>query len=183
MSLPARQQRVINQMDGALSASEPQLAAMFAVFAKLNEDQPVGAEPLRRSLRRRWLAPGNAMYAILLVPVTFIAVIVGAVLGGSARNTATCVIGYSAGGGAVALDRSTCQAEAKTTVISATSGTTSGPCAAPSPTGSASPAAKSADPAAESAPTVPFVTRTASEQALSPPSRAEATTRDPSRVC
>ena len=103
MSLPARQQRVINQMDGALCASEPQLAAMFAVFARLNEDQPVGAEPLRGSLRRRWLAPGNAMYAILLVPVTFIAVIIGALLGGSARNTATCEVGYSAGGGAPAL--------------------------------------------------------------------------------
>ncbi len=172
MSLPARQQRVINQMDGVMCASEPQLAAMFAVFAQLNEDQPVAAESLRGSLRRRWLAPGNAMYAILLVPVTFIAVIIGAVLGGSARNTATCEVGYSAGGGAPALSRATCQATGRTTVLPTTSRIRSTPCAAPSLTGSA-----------ESAPTAPFVTRTASEQALSPPSQPEATTKDPSRVC
>lgn len=175
MSLPARQQRVINQMDGALCASEPQLAAMFAVFARLNEDQPVRAEPLRGSPRRRWLAPGNAMYAILLVPVTFIAVIIGAVLGGSGRNTATCEVGYSAGG-APALSRAKCPATGRTTVLPTTSRIRSAPCAASSPTGSA-------DPAAESAPTAPFVTGTASEQALSPPSHPEATTKDPSRVC
>lgn len=176
MSLPARQQRVINQIDGVLCASEPQLAAMFGVFAKLTEDQPIGAEPLPGDLRRRWLAPGNAMYAILLVPVTFIAVIIGAVLGGSARNTATCEVGYSAGGGAPALNRASCPAEAKNTVIPATSGITSASCAAPSPTGSAGPAA-------EPAPVALFATRTASEQALSPPSHPEATTKDPSRVC
>lgn len=176
MSLPARQQRVINQMDGALRASEPQLAAMFAVFARLNEDQPIGAEPLRGRLRRRWLAPGNAMYAILLVPVTFMAVIIGAVLGGSARNTATCEVGYSAGGGAPALNRPICPAKAKSTVTPATSGITPAPCAASSPTGSAGPAA-------ESASATPFVTRTASEQALSPPPHPEATTKDPSGVC
>lgn len=176
MSLPARQQRVINQMDGALRASEPQLAAMFAVFARLNEDQPVHAEPLRGSLRRRWLAPGTAMYAIFLVPVTFIAVIIGALIGGSARNTATCQVGYSAGGGAPALSRATCPATGRTTIIPTTSRIRSAPCAASSPTGSAGPAAESVQGA-------PFVTRTASEQALSPPSHPEATTKDPSRVC
>ena len=141
MSLPARQQRVINQMDGVLCASEPQLAAMFAVFARLNQDQPVAAEPLRGSVRRRrWLAPGNAMYAILLVPVTFIAVIIGAVLGGSARNTATCEVGYSAGGGAPALSRATCPATGRTTIVPTTSRIRSASCAASSPTGSADPA-------------------------------------------
>jgi hypothetical protein len=174
MSLPGRQQRVINQIEGALCASEPQLAAMFAVFARLSEDQPVAAEPLTGSLRRRWLAPGNAMYAILLVPVMFIAVIIGAVLGGSARNTATCDVGYSAGG-APALDRALCPAEAKSTVRLATSGTMSAPCAAA--------AASPADPAAEPAPGAPFVIQTASEQALSLPSHPEATTKDPARVC
>jgi hypothetical protein len=171
MSLPARQQRVINHIEAALRASEPQLAAMFTVFARLNEDQPVSAEPLRGSVRRRWLAPGNAMYAILLVPVTFIAVIVAAVLGGSARNTATCDVGYSAGGGAPALSRATCPATGRTAVIPATSRTRSAPCPTAPPTGSA-----------ESAP-ARLVTRTPSEQALSPPSRAEATAGNPSRVC
>ena len=172
MSLPARQQRVINHMEGALRASEPQLAAMFAVFARLNEDQPVSAEPLRGSLRRRWLAPGNALYAILLVPVTFIAVIVAAVLGGSARNPATCDVGYSVGGGTPALSRATCPATGRTTVIPATSPIRSAPCPTVPPTGPA-----------ESAAAARLVTRTPSEQALSPPSRAEATAGNPSRVC
>ncbi len=79
MSLPARQQRVIDQMDGTLRASEPELASMYAIFARLNADEPVsGRNRSRRSLRRRWLAPGNAMYAILLVPVMFTAIIIGA---------------------------------------------------------------------------------------------------------
>src|SRR5271165_3150184 len=144
MSLPARQQRVINQMEGTLGASEPDLAAMFAIFARLNEGQPIGVESLESTrlgrTRRLWLAPGDAMYAILLVPVMFIAVIVGVVLGG-ARNTGTCEVGYSAGGGAQALSRSTCATTGETTVIPTTSRIRSAPCATPPPTGSPGPAA------------------------------------------
>ena len=176
MSLPAFQQRVINHMEGALRSSEPQLAAMFAVFAQLNEHQPVRAESLRVGLLRRWLAPGSATYAILLLPLTFIVVIIAAVLSGSVSNAATCEVGYSVGGGASALSRATCPAMGRTTVIPTTSHIRSTPCAA-------SPLTGSADPAARSAPAAPFVTRTASEQALSPPSQPEATTKDPSRVC
>jgi hypothetical protein len=43
MSLPARQQRVIDNLEGALQASEPHLASMFTIFAQLHEKEPIGA--------------------------------------------------------------------------------------------------------------------------------------------
>ena len=52
-------------MEGALRASEPHLAAMYAIFARLNAGEPVGAEtPGRGRPHRR----GPAMYALVLVP-------------------------------------------------------------------------------------------------------------------
>jgi hypothetical protein len=116
MSLPARQQRVINELENAPRASEPRLASMYAIFARLNQNEPVAAEPLTAARRRRRV-PGDAMFAIVLVPVLF-------------------------------------------TIRGATA------------TGQAGSAAKSAGAAR-------FVTRTASEQALSPPSA----TSDTSGVC
>ena len=88
MSLPACQQRALDRMEGALRASEPHLASMYAIFGRLNAGEPVGAERLTRK-RLRWLQAGTAMYAIVLVPVMFAAIIVGALLGGS-RSTAAC---------------------------------------------------------------------------------------------
>jgi hypothetical protein len=178
MSLPARQQRVIDNMEGALRAGEPHLASMFSVFARLNQDEPVAAEALQRARRRWWLPPGNAMYAIVLIPVMFATIIIGALLGGGARSTHTCDVGYSVGGGSAVLSRSraSCPAAAKTRT-----GTTAGSrfavcAAAPSSTGRPGSAAGPM-------PAARFVTRTASEQALSAPSRADAPTPDASGVC
>ncbi len=42
------------------------------------------------------------MYAIVLIPVMFAAIIVGALLGGGARSTTACEASYSVGGGAPA---------------------------------------------------------------------------------
>ncbi len=69
---------------------------MYAIFGRLNDGEPIGAERLTRK-RLRWLQAGTAMYAIVLVPVMFAAIIVGALLGGS-RSTAACEAGYSVGG-------------------------------------------------------------------------------------
>jgi hypothetical protein len=96
MSLPVRQQRVIGNIEGILRASEPHLASMFTIFARLHADEPIGTE-LLASTRRRWPRPGNAVYAIVLIPVLFAAIIIGALLGGSARSPATCDAGYSVG--------------------------------------------------------------------------------------
>ena len=117
MSLPACQQRALDRMEGALRASEPQLASMYAIFGRLNADEPIGAERLTRK-RRRWLQAGTAMYAIVLVPVMFAAIIVGALLGGGARsNTAACEAGYSVGGVSPLSSRPSCPVSGKTVKV------------------------------------------------------------------
>jgi hypothetical protein len=68
------------------------------------------------------------MYAIVLIPVMFAAIIVGALLGGSARSVTGCEAGYSVGGVSPLAGRPSCAtsgqaAAAKTAVrktISAT---------------------------------------------------------------
>ena len=114
MSLPACQQRALNRMEGALRASEPRLASMYAIFARLNVGEPIGAEQLTR--KRQWVQPGTAMYAIVLVPVMFAAIIVGAVLGGS-RTTAACEAGYSVGGVSPLSSRPSCPVSGKTVKV------------------------------------------------------------------
>jgi Protein of unknown function (DUF3040) len=126
MSLPAGQQRVLNTIERTLQASEPHMASMFAIFARLNEgSEPVGAEPLRRR-RRRGLQPGRAMYAAALIPVVFLMVVAGVLLGGSAHGLTTCGSGSAAFGGSPWVNRSSCQASGKTTPGSAPAGTVHG---------------------------------------------------------
>lgn len=113
MSLPACQQRVLDRMEGALRASEPHLTSMYEIFTRLNTGEPVQAEPLTRR-RLRWFQPGTAIYAIVLVPVMFAAIIVGALLGGGTRSAAACEASYSVGGVSPLTTRPACPA--KTTV-------------------------------------------------------------------
>ena len=113
MSLPACQQRALDRMEGALRASEPHLASMYTMFGRLNASEPIGAEQLTRK-RLRWLQPGTAMYAIVLVPVMFAAIIVGALLGGGTRSTAACEASYSVGGVSPVTGRPTCPVSGKT---------------------------------------------------------------------
>ncbi len=115
MSLPACQQRALDRMEGALRASEPCLASMYAIFGRLNAAEPIGTERLTRK-RLRWLQQGSAMYAIVLVPVMFAAIIVGALLGGS-RSTAACEAGYSVGGVSPLSSRPSCPVSGKTVKI------------------------------------------------------------------
>ncbi len=107
MSLPAGQQRVLDRIEGALRASEPQLTSMYAIFTRLNADEPVGTERLVRK-RLRWLQQGTALYAVVLLPVMFAAIIVGALLGGSARSATACEAGYSVGGISPLASKPTC---------------------------------------------------------------------------
>ena len=116
MSLPARQQRALDRMEGALRASEPRLASMYAIFGRLNAGEPVGAERLTRK-RLRWLQQGSAMYAIVLVPVMFAAIIVGALLGSGSRSTAACEAGYSVGGVSPLSSRPSCPVSGKTVKV------------------------------------------------------------------
>lgn len=116
MSLPACQQRALDRMEGALRASEPHLASMYTMFGRLNAGEPIGAERLTRK-RLRWLQPGTAMYAIVLVPVMFAAIIVGALLGGGTRSTAACEASYSVGGVSPLTGRPTCPVSGKTVKV------------------------------------------------------------------
>lgn len=97
MSLPACQQRVLDRIERALRASEPRLTSMYAIFTRLNAGEPIGTERISRQ-RSRLLRQGTAMYAIALVPVMFIAIIVGALLGGGTSSAAACDAGYPVGG-------------------------------------------------------------------------------------
>jgi hypothetical protein len=122
MSLPANQQRVLVGMERALRASEPHMASMFAIFARLNEDsEPVGAEPLKRR-PRRGLQHGRGVYAAALIPVVFIMVIAGVLLGGSAHGLTTCGSGSAAFGGSPWITESSCRTSGRTAPGSATPG-------------------------------------------------------------
>jgi hypothetical protein len=120
VTLPAAQQRVLDHMEGALQASEPQLASMFAIFARINAEEPVGAEPLARPRPRRlrWLRAGTTIYAFLLVPVMFAMITIGALLSSRAHSVATCETGYSAGGGSPWATRPWCQMTIQKTTAS-----------------------------------------------------------------
>ena len=158
MSLPAAQQRVLERMEGALQASEPQLVSMFSIFTRINADEPVGAEPLARPRPRprfRWLRAGTTIYAVGLVPVMFAMITIGALLSSRAHSVATCETGYSAGGASPWSARPWCQTIQKTTTAS---GARLASCAA-------------------RIPAIRFVTR--SSEPLGPPAKAEAVTAGP----
>ncbi|MGH3195127.1 MAG: hypothetical protein ACRDOH_05340 [Streptosporangiaceae bacterium] len=89
---------------------------MYAIFARLNAAEPVGAEQLARK-RLRWFQPGTAMYAIVLIPVMFAAVIVGALLGGGARSVTACEAGYSVGGVSPLASQASCPTPGKARVV------------------------------------------------------------------
>jgi len=107
MSLPACQQRVLDRMEDALRASEPHLTSMYAIFARLNTGEPIRSERVVRK-RQRWLRQGTAMYAIVLIPVMFAAIIIGALLGGGARSAKACEASYSVGGVSPLASRPSC---------------------------------------------------------------------------
>jgi len=88
---------------------------MYAIFGRLNAGEPIGTERLTRR-RLRWLQPGTAMYAIVLVPVMFAAIIVGALLGGG-RSTAACEASYSVGGVSPLSSRPSCPVSGKTVKV------------------------------------------------------------------
>jgi Protein of unknown function (DUF3040) len=108
VSLPASQQRVLDRMENRLRAGEPDLASMFGIFARLNAGEPVSTE--RLAAGQRWRRPpGAALYVVVVFPLIFGLVIIGALLSGGAHGTGTCDVGYSIGGGTVPAGRSQCQ--------------------------------------------------------------------------
>jgi type IV secretory pathway TrbL component len=155
---------------------------MFTIFARLHADEPVGTE-LLASTRRRWPRPGNAMYAIVLIPVLFAAIIIGALLGGSARSPATCDAGYSVGGSGPPLASAiSCPMSGKATSARAVSGKTTSATVSASRALAAS-ASCPAGSAVGSVSATRFTTMTGVDQAFSPSARAETTTADLPGMC
>jgi hypothetical protein len=122
VTLPVAQQRTLDRMEGTLQASEPHLASMFSIFARINADEPVGAEPLARPRPRprrlRWLGAGTTIYAFVLVPVMFAMITIGALLSSRAHSVATCETGYSSGAGSPWASRPWCQTTIQKTTAS-----------------------------------------------------------------
>jgi hypothetical protein len=164
MGLPACQQRALDHIEGALRASEPQLASMYAMFGRLSAGEPIGAERLTRK-RWRWLQQGTAMYAIVLVPVMFAAVIVGALLGGS-RSAAACEAGYSVGGVSPLSSHPSCPVSGRTVKIAVRK--------------TISATARLACTAGQAA---RFTTLAGNEQAVPPAARVHATAAGPAGTC
>ena len=82
MSLPVCQQRALNAMENVLQASEPRLAAMFAMFTGLAEgEEPVRAEHLsrRRLIRLRRPGPCFIVFPVLTGIALIVTLIVGLV--------------------------------------------------------------------------------------------------------
>jgi Protein of unknown function (DUF3040) len=112
MGLPAVQQRVLDRIEGTLKASEPHLAAMFAIFARLSAGEPVGRESLAARRRRWWLRPRAALSALVMVPVMFAVIITGVLLGGPTR-AGTCAVGMPAAGTMPRGNQAACGAPAR----------------------------------------------------------------------
>jgi hypothetical protein len=100
-------------MEGALRASEPRLTDMYAMFARLTAGEPIRTERLVRK-RLRLLHPGSAMYAIVLIPVMFAAIVMGALLGGRTHTATACEASYSVGGVSPLAGRPSCTVLART---------------------------------------------------------------------
>src|ERR1700750_55540 len=166
MALPACQQRALDRIEGALRASEPQLASMYAIFGRLHAGEPIGMEQLARK-RLRLLQHGTAMYAIVLLPVMFAAIIVGALLGGGARrNTAGCEARSSVGGVSPLSSRPSCPVSGKTVKVAVRK--------------TISATARLACTAGQAA---RFTSLTGNEQAVLPVPRAFATAASPPGAC
>jgi hypothetical protein len=193
MSLPACQERALSSIEGALKASEPHLASMFAIFTRLNQDEPVGAEPLARvpSARGplRWLRPRRALSAIVLIPVMFAAVIVASLFSGSARGATPSDVGYPVGEASTLAHRPSCPGGVASTPArpaAVTSPLAMRPAANSAPAGASDRVTAAAGAqliCATAAPASSFVTMNGAEQALSPPAATAATTSGRPGMC
>jgi hypothetical protein len=109
VSLPARQERVLERIEHSLHASDP-LRSMFAMFAKLTKDEEMPrleklqapSSPLwdklrrvaqpGRATKRAWEtgAPGTRLRAIIFVPIVLLALAPAALLGLGIHGVSHC---------------------------------------------------------------------------------------------
>lgn len=72
MSLSRRQQRLLNQIDAAVSRSDPRLAGMLAVFTRLTAGEPMPRREQLRTLAGR-IRAGLLLAAIAITTLIIIA--------------------------------------------------------------------------------------------------------------
>jgi hypothetical protein len=75
MSLPARQQRVLDQIETILQARDPALTSLFATFARLTSQE---AMPKIEEIRG-WLS--RLLQPVLLIPVLAVIIVSSIVVG------------------------------------------------------------------------------------------------------
>ncbi len=114
MGLPVRQRRVLERIEGTLKGSDPKLAALYAIFARLNQDEEmprieqlrhgalIAASRLRRApgavarrlhLRPRFRPPfriGPRPRAALFFPIAVALAVVAIVFVARATPGGTC---------------------------------------------------------------------------------------------
>jgi hypothetical protein len=72
MSLPPRQQAVLDQIERVLQAADPQLKSMFAAFARLAPAEAAPAEAItRRSARQRMVLVSVVLLSVLSLVTVF----------------------------------------------------------------------------------------------------------------
>jgi hypothetical protein len=84
MSLPPRQQRTLDLIDGELRASAPELTAMFGIFTRLSSDEGPAVTELLPPSRLRSTVTG--LRGFVLIPVAIAMVVTGFVFGGTGRG-------------------------------------------------------------------------------------------------
>lgn len=103
MSLPVRQQRVLDQIEVILQARDPHLTSLFAIFARLtSHDEMPKIEQLKGHLARLPPLKGRLVWLfqpVMLIPVVVI-VIVSSVVFGSLLPSTRCSTGRAARGNA-----------------------------------------------------------------------------------
>jgi hypothetical protein len=84
MSLPTRQQRTLDLIDGELRASAPELTSMFGIFTRLSSDEEPAATELLPPPRFRSVLTG--LRGFVLIPVAIAMVVVSVVVGVTSRG-------------------------------------------------------------------------------------------------
>src|ERR1700722_11341396 len=107
MGLPARQRRMLERIESALRGSDPKLAALYAIFARLNRDEEMPRiEQLRHSilvalarLRRAPVLVAGRLHlrlvprqrAVLFFPLALALLVAGIVYAAKASSGNSCV--------------------------------------------------------------------------------------------
>jgi hypothetical protein len=105
VTLPARQQRMLDRIDRVLRDSDPRLAALFSTFTRLTWDEEMprieevrarlarfGGWIARRTepVRRRIPRPSDRVKAVLFFPMALAAVACALLIGGSGPAVHRC---------------------------------------------------------------------------------------------